>query len=1318
MPDIIGEPLEDYVIKQINVRQKLHGSLNRTPIELLLLNSNTSWLKLASAVSVSEERLKDINLTDSSGLKGYNLAKSYILSSGISKLENGELKQRQGFNPEDTGYSSTYTYGQYGYSPMPGLISADVKTLNRGSIKKATVKLVAHNTEQFHIIDLLYLRLGYTVLLEWGNSTYAKNLVLDTDPIEKGIIRNTVLEDSFYKENDFRKVLKLIEDERELHDGNYDGFLAKVSNFSWNFKEDGSYDIELTLISLGDVIESLKTNISPSSGLTKFIKGTQITINTAPSTPSSTDEATGESSPVENNKSTSIIHSMLYIWKWIDDINHRPGYSPPSTPGNITFEGVTKGYFLSNQLPSDISPDTGSFTLGVQKYDILIKAKAKVFFDGIGQVNKRKSIMGDDFPSNYLYQQSVNSFNTTQTYTGAYRNFSFNNEPMVSIYKYPFQDDFNATWNGTYEFTHLHVVEDAITINNLDASIPGKLENLYRTTVYDKIKTLYPNNNGLLKTPDNTYNFPSEQFIVYPFSSGSTYPELKKSGDYTLGARIIWYDAGDDNMINARGLLPLGNISFNLKQWAGNPNLTTDPPIEFTDTSTQVIPGGSGTDARAYIYVNNPLDPEIKSTYLKPSTTPNSTTTVTIDNPIIDAGLYDAFTLNLKVPQFYLRLNYLLKYIKQNVLPRVKLSTQHDDNPQIFDIQIDENNITNIMFAIPDSQISFDPKVCIVRNDTFLNTKKVAPELNTWAANDDPSWPANLAEKGFSARTMNIYLNFDFIIESLSEDQYGDVNIYDFLNNLCTGINKALGGVNNLEPVIDETTNIVRLLDTTPIPGTVRNKSSKHNDYKIHLYGYGKKNNSSISNFIRNLSLKTAITPEFATMVTVGATAGGYTKGVEATAFSKWNNGLVDKYKTEFTPGNKETAKSAVSSSIDEAITNWETRFVNPPSSQEVNRYGFGTFTEEDATVTPTSPGEELKEDIINGNISVANEYLKYYMAKETGTGGGGVIGFIPFKMSLTMDGLSGIKIYNKLTVDTSFLPAAYKDQLDLIVTGVSHKISKQDWVTDIETTVIPNSDPKKSSRTFTPTNILNNTPQTPGGGGGTTPIATPTFNPASTSTPLLKKAVYDQSRFWYNIPASDNPDRGKSRISGYGGQTNPTTGRKYGEISGLCAGFVFRIASYLKKHIDTRSTVPLRLDPGGGFDAWDSQHINALYKIGGAIGAFYEKKYLGKMKGEDINKMINSNSWNYGDIVNYHTKTGVKTGKFHSQIYTGDIWKTWKGKYFQIMKPPLSSIFKINSTGTGWSTSNATNYGASYVFKNDIILEVYVFKVKPEYLI
>jgi predicted chitinase len=48
------------------------------------------------------------------------------------------------------------------------------------------------------------------------------------------------------------------------------------------------------------------------------------------------------------------------------------------------------------------------------------------------------------------------------------------------------------------------------------------------------------------------------------------------------------------------------------------------------------------------------------------------------------------------------------------------------------------------------------------------------------------------------------------------------------------------------------------------------------------------------------------------------------------------------------------------------------------------------------------------------------------------------------------------MKIYNKLHINTSFLPKAYGNTLDLIVTGVSHKLSNNDWETEIEATVIP----------------------------------------------------------------------------------------------------------------------------------------------------------------------------------------------------------------------------------------------------------------------
>jgi hypothetical protein len=187
--------------------------------------------------------------------------------------------------------------------------------------------------------------------------------------------------------------------------------------------------------------------------------------------------------------------------------------------------------------------------------------------------------------------------------------------------------------------------------------------------------------------------------------------------------------------------------------------------------------------------------------------------------------------------------------------------------------------------------------------------------------------------------------------------------------------------------------------------------------------------------------LKTAITPEFATMVTVGATAGGYVKGVEATAFSRWNEGLIDRFKEEFTPGNP--ASVVPSGTVDEAEINYVNKFLD---KGYITRYGFTELT---------PPNLKFSDDIIEGNISVGTEFFKYIVAKNSSTSGG-TIGFIPFKISFTMDGLSGIKIYNKLNVDTRFLPRAYGDNLDLIVTGVSHKLSNNDWETDIEATVIP----------------------------------------------------------------------------------------------------------------------------------------------------------------------------------------------------------------------------------------------------------------------
>jgi len=345
---IIGEELELYVQDQIKARQTLHGSgvghtgTLRTDKQINLLNSNTSWIKLASGVSISESnRLTELNIDPK--FIGMGLAKNNILFSGISKISsqtvNGnsytQLEQREGFLPRDD--NSSYTYGSFGFSPMPGIISADIKTLTRGSLKRATVKLTANNKQQFDIIDLLYMRLGYTVLLEWGNSIYT------TTGFDKEILRNTLIEDMFFNtesNGSYREILEPIRDKRIEYNGNYDALLGKVSNFNWSFNTDGSYDIELTIISLGDVIESLKSNLSIDSKTQEFFNDlTTTTSDPATDPPEETID--------EEETQTDIITAMLAIYKFVNK-EKNDGTDLSITTSQATDPIKEIGNFLSN----------------------------------------------------------------------------------------------------------------------------------------------------------------------------------------------------------------------------------------------------------------------------------------------------------------------------------------------------------------------------------------------------------------------------------------------------------------------------------------------------------------------------------------------------------------------------------------------------------------------------------------------------------------------------------------------------------------------------------------------------------------------------------------------------------------------------------------------------------------------------------------------------------------------------------------------------------------------------------------------------------
>ena len=425
----------------------------------------------------------------------------------------------------------------------------------------------------------------------------------------------------------------------------------------------------------------------------------------------------------------------------------------------------------------------------------------------------------------------------------------------------------------------------------------------------------------------------------------------------------------------------------------------------------------------------------------EPSFRKKKNTKSTINNPLAGFTKEDAFKIFTTIPSYYIRFGALLEFILDNVIIKIK----NTDNDPLFDIDV--NRWNTHMYSLP-NQISLDPRVCLVRNDKFNTVEKGitnvfgdGEKLQPFKEVDAPAPTGGVVSTNDNAAyPLNIYLNFDFVLECLKADEKGNVSAYELISNICTGLNKALGGINNLEPIIDENSNTLRIIDTTPIPGY----SSKEGGgkYTLQIYGYDKIANDYISNFVRKVDLKTAITPEFATMITVGATAGGYIKGVEATAFSKWNTGLVDRFKEEFLP----TPNIEIESK-NEAAENYTEIFLLPPNYK--TRFGF----------TDLNAGNmKFADNIIEKNISTVTEYYKWLIAENTKgkPTSGGSVGFIPFKLGLTLDGISGIKIYNVLRVNTEFLPKAYGKTVNLIITGVSHRLNNNDWETSIEATVMP----------------------------------------------------------------------------------------------------------------------------------------------------------------------------------------------------------------------------------------------------------------------
>jgi hypothetical protein len=161
-------------------------------------------------------------------------------------------------------------------------------------------------------------------------------------------------------------------------------------------------------------------------------------------------------------------------------------------------------------------------------------------------------------------------------------------------------------------------------------------------------------------------------------------------------------------------------------------------------------------------------------------------------------------------------------------------------------------------------------------------------------------------DNGFNSEIgdiMNIYLEvdkvFDIFLENLDE-KTGAVSIFKFLDSICSVINNTLGNLSSIAPFIDESTNTLSIIEEGELPHKdklLKELKKTTTNQPLQLYGYSNINTTNpTSSFVKSFNLKTEITNDLATMVTIGAQASGeIVKGIDATAFASWNRGLIDR---------------------------------------------------------------------------------------------------------------------------------------------------------------------------------------------------------------------------------------------------------------------------------------------------------------------------------------------------------------------------------------------------------------------------------------
>ena len=325
--------------------------------------------------------------------------------------------------------------------------------------------------------------------------------------------------------------------------------------------------------------------------------------------------------------------------------------------------------------------------------------------------------------------------------------------------------------------------------------------------------------------------------------------------------------------------------------------------------------------------------------------------------------------------------------------------------------------------------LALDPRVALLPKSANNNS----PYVLNWSKHYNKNY-------GATHDILQIYLNVEFVYRTLSEvvttPDASVKNVLTLVNSVLDAVQHCLGGVNDFDIQYEEDSKIYYVVDRKIVPGKedIKNASSK-----ISLSGLGSS--------VEEVKVQSKLTPGMATMVAVSATATHSDAGDDFMHMQKWNQGLKNRHFSSLRIANKEQEDIDTAPKANESLVKGLKDFVKNTNTRDWAKYR----NEND----PVNPGEIIESEVnsyreIHSSITSDLLQTTIRVKKENPPG------LIPLELSFKMKGISGLKIGQSFIIaDESILPEKYRGNVGFLITGISHNIDSNKWMTEISTQMI-----------------------------------------------------------------------------------------------------------------------------------------------------------------------------------------------------------------------------------------------------------------------